>query len=679
MATTSNAAMASGDPAEVERRAGDTLWVRGPGLNAPGAERRAEQIIGRGWRNAVEKATFLRARRGDKVQVRLERGPIVWVSPEYITSQPTAPQRRAEVELVDALHDIELGSEDEREDGQGEDGEMEGSLSNRHARTDGAWTETYITADQRQLDGYQREFSSHMRTLDDAVRTSPWSYFWAFIPAAALDDMIRIMLRKGKALWRDFELDRNLFFVWLGVWFRMCADKSMDRQSHWGDGVATGKWYRDTMQWETFRRIHSVLTVPQYEQDAPEKVSEVGDGEDKFQWFRKWLHACNAQFKAAWEPGTYLTVDETMVFWTGLGPVHLTYIPRKPSPLGVMFKVTCCGETGILLHAELVEGAAVDRNKRFVQQFKATTACTLRVTEHWWASGRVVIGDAWFGSVRTVEELLDVGLYSIMCVKQGCAGYPRATLRQLLQNRGDKVFFKTNTLFDDGEEVRVRPIFAGGHMDKQPLMLCASTGTSVAGEQRVRYRSKLVNGQLVKSRYTLDQPKMHAIYRRYYNAVDLHNRAALQPGTLPDTWKTKKCHRRLFAASIAWIETNAMLAYNKINSANPLTKQQWFRALSHWCIENPFRPPRPRAIDVVEGHGGPAIGSQALCWVCKSRTNWKCACGRPICGSTTRAKSRGGVKAQPRECYMTHLAAVFEGDEAHTGVVTTRRGPRPKV
>jgi len=323
-----------------------------------------------------------------------------------------------------------------------------------------------------------------------------------------------------------------------------------------------------------------------------------------------------------------------------------------------------------------VDGAAVDRQKRFVAEHKATTACTLRITEAWWGTGRVVIADAWFGSVRTVEELLDKGLYSIVCVKQGCAGFPRATLKSLMRQRGDKAFFVAQTLFNAGERNLVRPIFAGGHMDKQPLLLCASTGTSLDGEQKVRYRSKLVQGELVKARYTLDQPQMHALYRNNFNAVDLFNKASLQPGTLCDTWKTKKAHRRLFASSWAWIETNAMLAFNKQNPTEKLTKQQWFSALSESCIHNPFRPIRPRAMALAGPHGKLTRDRQALCWVCKARTNWKCGCGRPVCGWTTRARARGGEKAQPRDCARIHLAAVFDGEEAHTARVITRRGPR---
>jgi len=61
-----------------------------------------------------------------------------------------------------------------------------------------------------------------------------------------------------------------------------------------------------------------------------------------------------------------------------------------------------------------------------------------------------------------------------------------------------------------------------------------STGTSLPGEQKVRHRHKLVSGEVVKTTYTLDQPDMHSQYRKYFNAVDRFDKAALQPGTLSD-------------------------------------------------------------------------------------------------------------------------------------------------
>ena len=173
----------------------------------------------------------------------------------------------------------------------------------------------------------------------------------------------------------------------------------------------------------------------------------------------------------------------------------------------------------------------------------------------------------------------------------------------------------------------------------QSLMLCAATGTSLPGERKVRHRTVLVKGELVKQTYTLDQPNMHATYRKYFNAVDLFNKASLQPGTLVDTWHTKKAHKRLFAATWAWIETNGMLAYNRQNPHARLTKQQWFKALAEACVNNPFKPHVPKVIHAVEEHGGPVSSCNGSCWVCKKVTKRKCKCGRPVCGLDTRARS----------------------------------------
>jgi len=70
----------------------------------------------------------------------------------------------------------------------------------------------------------------------------------------------------------------------------------------------------------------------------------------------------------------------------------------------------------------------------------------------------------------------------------------------------------------------------------------------------------------VKSRYELDQPEMHATYRRYAPAVDQYNKLALQPGTLTDLWQTKNTWHRLWAATLSFVETNAQLAYHQGNT-----------------------------------------------------------------------------------------------------------------
>ena len=229
------------------------------------------------------------------------------------------------------------------------------------------------------------------------------------------------------------------------------------------------------------------------------------------------------------------------------------------------------------------------------------------------------------------------------------------------------------------------PIWAAGHKDKQPLYLCASTGTSLAGEKKVRHRSKLVGGNIVKVRYELEQPDMHATYRKFAPAVDQYNKLALQPGTLTDLWQTKNTWHRLWAATLSFIETNAQQAYHQGNTLGvQMTKGQWYSALAQACINNPFAPVQPRVVGPTSGHTQLQRSKQGLCWMCNKKTNWKCTCLRAFCGNTTRACRSGegvlgvAVKEPPRNCWVQHLLRVAAADALHTGQAGTRRGPKPK-
>jgi hypothetical protein len=234
------------------------------------------------------------------------------------------------------------------------------------------------------------------------------------------------------------------------------------------------------MSFNRFKEINAVFEMP----------TRGEPGSDPFHPVRFWLEACTQRWQHAYSPGTVLVVDESMLFWTGLG-AHLTYLPRKPTPLGIMFKSLCDAST-ICFNLELVEGAERDQQKEFVREFKATTACTLRLTKPWWGRGRIVVADSWFGSMRTCEELAEVGVFSILCVKNGSAGYPKAEMKAAMQQRGDQKFMEVEVQMN--QPGKTLWFYAGAHMDKKPLLLVASTGTSLAGAPRQRFRSKLIDG-----------------------------------------------------------------------------------------------------------------------------------------------------------------------------------------
>ena len=74
------------------------------------------------------------------------------------------------------------------------------------------------------------------------------------------------------------------------------------------------------------------------------------------------------------------------------------------------------GISKIALHLELYEGRDMC-DKGYVKEFGATTAITLWLTEANHGSGRRVIADSCFGSVKCAKALMKRGLYSIMLVK----------------------------------------------------------------------------------------------------------------------------------------------------------------------------------------------------------------------------------------------------------------------
>lgn len=82
-------------------------------------------------------------------------------------------------------------------------------------------------------------------------------------------------------------------------------------------------------------------------------------------------------------------------------------------------------------------------------------------------TGRVIVADSWFGSVKSCVALLERGLYSVLNVKTSHKYFPRDDLLKHLEVRED-CYCVTATAKVNGEDVK---IIAIGHMDKKPLLL----------------------------------------------------------------------------------------------------------------------------------------------------------------------------------------------------------------
>lgn len=183
-----------------------------------------------------------------------------------------------------------------------------------------------------------------------------------------------------------------------------------------------------------------------------------------------------------------------MIFWKGTGEVHITFQGRKPTQYGIELKALACGTSHVMLNVEMAEGKDKDAAKEYRDEVGATTATTLRLAKPFKGTGRCVIGDSWFGSCNTAEWLWDeCGLHSILAIKTGHRGFPKARLiADISGERFTQSFYKTSVEMERGTTT----FYAGGFMDKKPMLLVGTCGTSLPGDTIRRQRRVFKDGAI---------------------------------------------------------------------------------------------------------------------------------------------------------------------------------------
>ena len=169
----------------------------------------------------------------------------------------------------------------------------------------------------------------------------------------------------------------------------------------------------------------------------------------------------------------------------------------------------------------------------WVSQLATTCACTMRLVEPWFHTRRIIVGDSWFGSVRTCLELMKMGLYSVLAVKIGHKQFPKQPLLERIKERFS--FSCMARLFSVGSECI--SLIAAAWMDKKEMLVVASCMDDNPTPPVERLRSKFKDGRVQKLRYNVEQRRVHAFYREHFNGIDLLNRLALGPCTIADGWR----------------------------------------------------------------------------------------------------------------------------------------------
>ena len=230
-----------------------------------------------------------------------------------------------------------------------------------------------------------------------------------------------------------------------------------------------------------------------------------------------------------------------------------------------------CGESRVMLNVEMAEGKELDAQKEYRDFLGASPATTLRLAKPYAESARVVIGDSWFGSCNTAEQLYDeLGQYCIMAVKTGHKGYPKKKLIDAVQDeRGSAQSIKVEVKLERG----TKEFYAGAFMDKVPLLVVGTCGTSVLVVEVTCHHTIYRDGSFPSAKYFVQQPQMHDVYRKMFNGVDLLNRDCFGTLSLQHTVKTRFWACRLFLALLGMCEVNALNAYRA--TVGEISRYEW--------------------------------------------------------------------------------------------------------
>ena len=263
-------------------------------------------------------------------------------------------------------------------------------------------------------------------------------YFFAFLPYDYIkNEMIPATNLYGKNFFASFkQMTIDDFIHVMGMLYSMEVYQLPVRRMYWNTepiGIFPAMDFGRVMSRSRFEEILRCLQFSSHK--------------DKDEQILCFLEAVNEIFKEAFSPGDTLCLDESMVKSYHKGLKGKMKIIRKPRPIGNEFKNMSDSRTNIVNHLELYEGKEYMASKKYVGEYGATTATVLRLTQAYHGSGRIIVGDSWFGSVKTAVALSKVGLYCNMMVKTAHKNFPRDLLNETQLARGEWNAY--HTVIDD--------------------------------------------------------------------------------------------------------------------------------------------------------------------------------------------------------------------------------------
>ena len=315
-----------------------------------------------------------------------------------------------------------------------------------------------------------------------------------------------------------------------------------------------------------------------------------------------------------------------MSFWFGIDGEyavdtmpHITKIVRKPRGVGAEAKAVCDGDSGVMLRLDFMEGQERQHEKQWYAQYGEGTAVALRLCSPWAGSGRYVVMDSAFGSVKTCIAMLSIlGLFCVGMVKTASRCYPKKWFSDWYKEgserdqNGRRVHapgtWKTFQSTFQSIGGQIHKLIAVGWHDIKLKTIIATTGTTLRGSDAIKKRSRkvFVNGQEVTQRYDrlVPRPALIQLLFDIFGRIDQHDHFRQGSLRMEEAWKTQTWWHRIVATVLGIIFTDCYLAYknNELKyNRDVLSYDEFLGKLSYQLIFNPYyNEPRGPGVDIDE-------------------------------------------------------------------------------
>eukprot|EP00934_Nitzschia_sp_Nitz4_P004390 Nitzschia sp. Nitz4//scaffold475_size5561//3915//5458//NITZ4_009216-RA/size5561-snap-gene-0.2-mRNA-1//-1//CDS//3329552714//4380//frame0 len=275
-------------------------------------------------------------------------------------------------------------------------------------------------------------------------------------------------------------------------------------------------------------------------------------GEDPWWTVAKGIEGFNENRAQVMRASVVKVMDESMSAYrprtSPTGTLEfISFVARKPEPLGTEFKVMADSKTHIMLHLELQKGKNRMKTAEYANEVRlATAACVARIVGATKRTHKklpedkglaeVFLGDAWFASVKAAVACKQIHKsHFIGVVKTNSSFFPKKFLQETMKEWPAGSHLVLETKFEGVE------LLAIGYKYKKSKVInfiatkgAGHTGSGAAYE--AKWKDSFGN---TRSR-PVHRPEIIVKYFKNCNGIDLHNQSRQGNLALEKTWVTRE-------------------------------------------------------------------------------------------------------------------------------------------